>query len=261
MNPLIALVRSRNLSTVIQIVFDKIFRPRVSGFNSIKNLFINKKGVEIGGPSRIFSDKGIMPVYSLAENVDGCNFNTCTTWEGKIEEGKNYRFVEGKCGYQFICEGVDVPVIPKNSYDFVLSSNSLEHISNPLKAVNNWLQLLKPDGVIVLILPRKESNFDHKRPVTSFQHLMDDYNNNVGEDDTTHVEEILQLHDLSLDPLAGGYENFKKRSLDNINNRCLHHHVFDLKLLEEICGHFNLSVLVKTRRTIDYTIVAKKVGE
>ena len=123
-----------------------------------------------------------MPLYKLSKKIDGCNFSSQTTWEGQIKEGETYQYIPGKFGHQYICEGADVEVIPKNNYDFVLSCNNLEHIANPLKAVENWLGLLRSKGTIVLVLPRKQSNFDHKRPVTLFEHLLKDYKNKVGEE-------------------------------------------------------------------------------
>ena len=258
MNPIL-LIKSRKPSVLVHMIVDQLLKPRVISFNKLKDLFTDKIGVEIGGPSNMFKPSGLIPLYTLAKQIDGCNFSTYTEWSGEIAAGKNtYRYVKGKSGHQFICDGVDVPIIPKHNYDFVLSCNNLEHIANPLKAVSNWIQLLKPTGgAIILVLPRKESNFDHKRPTTTFSHLLNDFQNNIGEDDLTVVEEVLRLHDLSLDPLAGGLENFKKRSLDNINNRCLHHHVFDLALMEEICNYFNLEVVLKESRVKDHIVIAK----
>lgn len=257
MNPLL-LIKSRKPSVLIQMVMDKFFNSRMSKFQSLEHFFKGKIGVEIGGPSLFFMNKGYMPLYSLAEGIDGCNFSSHTTWEGDIKEGKTYSYAPQKFGHQYICDGVDVPIIPKNKYDFVLSCNNLEHIANPLKAVENWVKLLKSEGVIVLVLPRKESNFDNKRSIISFQHLLDDYNNNIDEHDLTHLNEILEMHDLKYDPLAGNFEDFRQRSMDNFNNRCLHHHVYDLDLLKKICTHFGLTTLVKASRTADHIIVAKK---
>ena len=257
MNPLLYL-KSRKPSIVAGMVIDKLFHSKLNGFDKLTHLFKDKYGIEIGGPSRFFTSGGFMPVYELSKKVDGCNFSSQTTWEGHINEGETYQYTPGKYGHQYICEGADVALIPKNNYDFVLSCNNLEHIANPLKAVSNWLGLLKSQGTIVLVLPRKQSNFDHNRPVTKFEHLLTDYNNNIGEDDLTHVEEILQQHDLKLDPLAGDFENFKKRSYDNYQNRCLHHHVYDLQLLEQICAFFKLTVVAKTSLTADHVIVATK---
>ncbi len=254
----LSIFKSRRPTVVASMVFEKLFRPVLPGFASISILFKDKQGIEIGGPSKFFGNKGYMPVYSLAKTIDGCNFSTQTAWEGTIKEGNTYTYSAGKVGHQFICEGANVENIPKHSYDFVLSCNNLEHIANPLKAVRNWIQLLKNEGAIVLVLPRKESNFDHRRQVTSFSHLLDDYKNNIGENDLTHLDEIMELHDLSLDPLAGSPENFKQRSVDNFANRCLHHHVFDLALLQEICNYFNLRISVTTSLTADHLIVATK---
>lgn len=238
-------------------VQQKVFK-NIKEFRNLCYLFQNKKGIEIGGPSNMFKNNGELPIYKLASVVDGCNFSDNTAWEGKIEAGNTYDYGQSKKGNQFICDGVDVPIIPTNEYDFVLSCNNLEHIANPLKAVKNWLALLKKTGVIVLILPRKESNFDHKRPTTTFQHLKQDFDNNIAEDDLTCLNEVLQLHDLRFDPLAGNAENFKNRCLDNFNNRCLHHHVFDKSLLEEICNYFDLQILLSKKRVDNYIVIAKK---
>ena len=59
----------------------------------------------------------------------------------------------------------------------------------------------------------------------------------------THLEEILSLHDLSRDLRAGTKSEFKERSQDNFNNRCLHHHVFDFELLEDIYKHNNVKII------------------
>lgn len=52
--------------------------------NSYKKKFIkfwpafkDKYGLEIGGPSNLFS-KDILPIYPLAANVDGCNYSSNT---------------------------------------------------------------------------------------------------------------------------------------------------------------------------------------
>lgn len=254
---LLKTLRSKKLDILVLMVKEKILNPRLKKFSTIEKYFLGKKGIEIGGPSKKFKTGQPIPLYDLAEQVDGCNFSSQTAWEGEIKEGETYRYQEGKIGNQYICDGVDVPKIPKQTYDFLLSCHNLEHIANPLKAVENWLKLLKPSGgLLLIVLPRKEANFDHKRSITSFQHLLEDYENKIGEDDLTHLSEIWQFHDLRFDPLAGGLANFRKRSKDNYTNRCLHHHVYDLDLLEKICLHFKLIIILKETRVGDHTIVA-----
>ena len=157
-----------------------------------------------------------------------------------------------KKGWQFIADGTSLPEIASESYEFVLSSNCLEHIANPLKALEEWKRILKRDGALVIVLPNKESNFDRRRSVTPFEHLLEDYNKNTTERDLTHLDEILKLHDLQLDPPAGDIENFKRRSLDNFKNRTLHHHVFDLDVMSAMIEQLDLRCVQKTATKSDF---------
>jgi hypothetical protein len=63
--------------------------------------------------------------------------------------------------------------------------------------------------------------------------MLQDIERNVGEDDFTHLSEILEKHNLSINPGGGSAEQFHKRSLDNLSNRCLPHH-FDEKNSREL---------------------------
>jgi hypothetical protein len=65
------------------------------------------------------------------------------------------------------------------------------------------------------VLPNKDHTFHWQRPVTILEHIIDDYENQTAEDDFTHVDEILKLHDLSKDLPAGNPEQFRSRSANN----------------------------------------------
>jgi SAM-dependent methyltransferase len=192
----------------------------------------------------------VLPVYAAAASLDGVNFAHQTVWEGVINESRPYRYYKAMAGKQYIREATRLDGIPSNSYQFLISTNCLEHTANPLQALEEWLRVVEPNGLVMLILPKKESNFDHLRPVTLFEHLLDDYKNQTGEDDLTHLEEILALHDLSKDPPAGDPEQFRERSLKNFENRCLHQHVFDAPLIQRMFEHFGVQLLrADTTRT------------
>ena len=218
--------------------------------------FRNKNGIEIGGPSPLFKDT--MKIYTKIKSLDGVNFSASTVWEGKLVEGWNYKYGGNKQGYQYICDAVDLSQVESLKYDFLVSCNNLEHIANPIKALSEWLRIIKSGGVLLLVLPKKECNFDHNRDATTFEHLLDDFESNVSEEDLTHLDEILALHDLSLDPLAGDFENFKQRSLSNLQNRCLHHHVFDMVLLRTIFNYLGIDICLESYTPIDYIILGKK---
>jgi len=215
-----------------------------------------KEGIEIGGPSQLFSRQ--LPLYGKIRNLDGVNFSEQTIWEGSIKEGKTFEWRSNKKGWQFIGDGTSLPQIASETYDFVLSCNCLEHIANPLKALEEWKRIIKRNGVLIIVLPNKESNFDHRRPVTPFNHLLEDYNNNITEQDLTHLDEILELHDLHLDPPAGDLENFKRRSLDNFKNRTLHHHVFNLETMRLMTQRLGLRCVQETATNTDFFLLAVK---
>ena len=242
---IIHIIRIVDFKWFVSQLFLRILRRSIDNYPIYFKYFKNKKGIEIGGPTKIFSKREYLPLYPIVGEFDNCNFCTETVWEGKIQAGKTFKYDQNKKeGYQFICDASQLAGIPYKTYDFVLSSHTLEHIANPLKAVKQWLSVLKDDGLFLLVIPHKDATFDHKRPVTAFSHLLEDFEEDTQEDDLSHLEEILAHHDLRLDPRAGHLMNFRERSLNNKNNRCLHHHVFDTKLVLEIFRYFYLDVLI-----------------
>ena len=205
--------------------------------------FKGKTGIEIGGPSQIFSYQ--LPVYDRIKTLDGCNFSNNTIWEGAIEEGNSYNYHKAKIGKQYILEASNLSNIPTAQYDFLLASHCLEHCANALKTMKEWKRVVKPGGHLLLVLPDKEFTFDHKRDITKYNHLVQDAKNETDERDLTHLDEILRLHDLEMDKAAGNLNNFKIRSLQNYENRCLHHHVFDFDLMIDMARRCGLKVKYK----------------
>jgi len=259
-----------NKQTIKQFIKQHLPRPIVEFIEFLKyrnqklinhkyylDILENKRWLEIGGPSIAF--KIILPIYPVISNLDSVNFSNKTMWEGLIDEGKSFNYYKNKTGMQFIAEATDLSHIKNNEYDFLLSSNCLEHIANPLKALDEWVRVIKPNGYLLLVLPKKDSNFDHKRQVTLFEHILEDFNNNITEHDQTHLSEILELHDLSRDAAAGSIEQFKLRSLNNFTNRGLHHHVFDMSLIKSVFNYYNIDLLQESETNNDYFAIGKVI--
>ena len=235
----------------------KLFNIKMPSLPEWQNHFDNNKGIEIGGPSHIFTKTGYLPLYPKINSLDGINFSSSTVWEGNLSEGDNYHF-GNKMGHQFILEGSKLNVIKDNSYDFLLSCNNLEHIANPISAMLEWKRVIRNKGYILLILPNKIANFDHRRPYTTFEHLQNDFKNQLEETDPTHLEEILILHDLKRDPQARPFDKFRKRCENNYENRCMHHHVFDQDLLKKMATFCGLEVVRQFTSCTDHFILLKK---
>ena len=247
-------------------------RSPIDRFESYQGLFRGKDGLEIGGPSELF--RKVLPIYEVARSLDGVNFSHETMWEGHLSEGRTFNFMDDRVGWQFICEAVALGPIADDSYDFVISSNCLEHVANPLKALSEWRRVIRPGGHLLLVLPRKESNFDRNREITSFGHLLADLENNTTEQDLTHLDEILERHEYDLDPplstrllsvltLRGRRpamtrESMRERGLANFENRGLHHHVFDQELIAAVFRQLDFEPILRTSTVIDHISVARK---
>jgi len=200
-------------------------RARLLLHNRLVQLVSQKRGLEIGGPSDLFRPSGLIPIYQLAGSLDNCDFSSTTKWS---THSSAFSYREDKSpGKTFFLDGSKLSSIPDNSYDFVLSCHNLEHFANPVKALREWMRILHPGGTLVVIVPFYRKTFDHRRAPTTVEHMLHDFETDVGEDDLTHLDEVLALHDLEMDPRAGTIEEFSKRSRSNFLNRCLHHHVFN----------------------------------
>jgi hypothetical protein len=64
-----------------------------------------------------------------------------------------------------------------------------------------------------------------------------------------------------MDPLAGDSERFRQRSLKNFENRTLHHHVFDNRLIEEMLDYLGLDIVDLTTTKTDFFALAQKNRE
>lgn len=234
--------------------------------SSLKNL----SGLEIGGSSWVWMT--VLPIYQSIKKLDniivpsideensyemspssrysrGQIMNATSGWE-KAHEGNNkFNWFLLKKGNIFFQDATNLDKIESEKYDFVISSNVLEHIANPLKALNEFKRVIKKNGYIVIIVPYYKKTFDYKRPVTTIEHIREDFKNSVGEDDLTALNEVLELTDESSEVHnAHPNKNFNKNSFeadckDNFNKRVMHHHVFDVDLLSSIANEVDLKVL------------------
>ncbi|MEO5720225.1 MAG: class I SAM-dependent methyltransferase [Chthoniobacterales bacterium] len=59
--------------------------------------------------------------------------------------------------------------LAESSVDFVLHSHVWEHLPNPLRALDEWVRVVKPDGFVFAIVPKRDADpLDRPRPLTPF---------------------------------------------------------------------------------------------
>lgn len=214
-------------------------------FRELQERFRARSGMEIGGPSAVFRRWNLWPLYPIVGTLDNYNFATHTIWSREARTASRLKVLAGRQppGREFIGEASAMTEIESSAYDFLLASHVLEHMANPLKALHTWQRVLKPGGTIVLVVPHRDGTFDHRRPITSIEHIVSDFARDVTEHDDTHLAEILSMHDLSRDPGAGSRDAFVARARSNIEHRSLHHHVFDTDLVLKLVDKAGLRIV------------------
>ena len=112
----------------------------------LAKIVYKKNGVEIGG----LSPTGNI-IYSLTKNLDNIIYS-----EDKIvikKNKKNYHYHPGKVGNLIINDATNLESVNNKTYDYLYASHVLEHIANPIKALKEWLRVIKNEGYLILILP------------------------------------------------------------------------------------------------------------
>lgn len=241
-------VRKAGLSWVFVALADRIAPDRPAFAGDIIDNIRDKRGLEVGGPSRIFRARGAIPIYPNARVIDNVNFALETEWEHGLKDRGPFTFHPSKQpGMQWIGEASRLNRMEDGAYDFVITSHCLEHLANPLAALHEWRRVTRPGGHLILIVPDPSRSFDHRRPITTCDHLLADFRQSTSEDDQTHFQEVLALHDISRDPGIDSAAELRARIQNNVSNRCVHHHVFDTPLLEWMLRTSGWTVQATTR--------------
>jgi len=119
--------------------------------------------------------------------------------------------------------------LPDESEDFVLASHVIEHCPDVISTLLEWYRLIRAGGLLYMIVPHRDASpGDVGRPLTAWEHVLDDFEKQADE----HSE-----------PEAGRF------------GHC-HYHVFDDMSMREIVG-----VIFETRlQLVDCLGVDDKIG-
>jgi predicted SAM-dependent methyltransferase len=64
---------------------------------------------------------------------------------------------------------------PDGSIDFIIANHVLEHVEDPIAALENFARVTRPGGIIFLTLPDARHSFDYLRERTTVEHLLRDH--------------------------------------------------------------------------------------
>jgi len=78
------------------------------------------------------------------------------------------------------------------SFDFVVLSHVLEHLSNPIKAIEEAFRIIRAGGLALVAIPDMRFTFDKHRELTPFEHLEEDYRTGCTQSSDDHYVSFLK---------------------------------------------------------------------
>jgi len=92
-----------------------------------------------------------------------------------------------------IDNGELLSTIDDASVDFIIANHMIEHCQNPIKTIENHLRVLKTDGILYMAVPDKRFTFDCDRPVTTIDHVVQEYHHGAEPSKIAHFTEWAKL--------------------------------------------------------------------
>jgi len=111
--------------------------------------------------------------------------------------------------------------VEDDSYEFIIAAHVIEHMRNPLGALEQWCRVVKPGGKIYMIVPDKRKTFDARRVRTTLPHIILDYRRPSKERDYEHyLDQAIHVH------YKTGDDALKKADFFVETDYSIHFHVF-----------------------------------
>lgn len=175
---------------------------------------------------------------------------------------------DGTPSPDIVSDATEIPK-PDETFDYVFSSHVLEHTQNTIAALKEWLRVLKPGGILFLVLPHGDRTFDRHRQKTTLEHHLKDAETLTNEPDYSHNEEIRTGWSKNEDAeeAARQYErgwgapvwDFEFR----VKNGVVHFHVWTQDEIVRLLQYLGLKILTVAEtapeRIDSFVVVAKKL--
>jgi predicted SAM-dependent methyltransferase len=157
-------------------------------------------------------------------------------------------------------DGERLATIADASEDFVIANQVLEHCQNPLATIEQWLRVLKPNGILFLSLPDKRFSFDVDRPVTTVDHVLRDYADGPAWSRRQHFEEwVTFVEKVAPEARAARVEELMRVDYS------IHFHVWTqtamlalVQAAQGLFGGLELELFLKTSYDVEHLIVLRK---
>ena len=183
--------------------------------------FLNGDGIEIGAlqnPLRV-------PAGARVSYVDRLS---------RAQARVDYAELDGQPLVEpsILCEADQLTPIAKASQDFVVCNHVLEHMRDPIGALDEWLRVLRPGGALYVAIPDHRNPLDRLRALTTFEHLVRDHEERSARDGADRE------HFVDWTNSAHAAMSAEERGLHSAHliatSYSIHFHVFDAPLYRHL---------------------------
>ncbi|EKD09933.1 methyltransferase domain-containing protein [Limnospira platensis] len=161
--------------------------------------YLKGQGIEIGAlhkPTQVSSDASVKYV----------DYKTRSDNLKQYPELQNQSIVET----DIIDEAFVLSKVDSGSQDFIIANQVLEHSPNPIGTLEMWIKKLRRGGYLLLSVPIADCCFDKGRPITSLEHMIEDYQlfdscniQQIVNVTRSHLQEFIQISGLNIRKKAG----------------------------------------------------------
>lgn len=127
--------------------------------------------------------------------------------------------------------------VPSGKYDFLIAAHVIEHMRNPIGSLEQWARVMKPGGLLYLVVPDKRATFDYRRVRTRLEHIVLDYLRPSRERDFDHYLEYAVLVDGFRGPHA--FLEADKKAQEDYP---IHFHVYLPEDITRLLGWFSNNI-------------------
>lgn len=174
--------------------------------------------------------------------------------------------------YPFLCffrlaevsivdDGERLGTVPDASVDFLIASHVIEHCKDPISTVESWLRVLRPGGILFLVVPDRRNRYDRHRPLTTLDHVVRDYTDGPMWSQWGHYEEHARLtlrlpeHLITAERIRGCVQE----------GYSIHQHIWTAATFRDMLEHgrrrFGLPLRVEAAATSfeEFIVIARRV--
>jgi SAM-dependent methyltransferase len=171
------------------------------------------------------------------------------------------KFPELRVHYDFVdpdflidLDRSDLSELRPHGFDFFIANDVIEHVANPVRFLRNVYGAMKPGAVLFLSVPDRDYTFDHRRDLTTTEHLWREHDRGVTTVSAAHLRDFIRYTEpggLPRNPLR------RRRLYRFHRERSIHVHVWDQASFDEFlartCDRFALDLEIVDRAESRHT--------